>query len=222
MLFRSKEATCTEKGLRTFTCKNCNDSYEEEILALGHDYIKNDVIATCTTLGYTEFTCNRCGDYYTDFLDMKYHEYEVVEESSATCTESGYTKYECIDCGDSYTENIPVLGHNYTKTVIDPTCEEEGYTLYECANDSNHNTKTNYVDALGHTPGEFEVSKKATCDETGLEQKLCLNCEKVVEETVIPVLGHNYKTKEEKAPTCEEEGYIVEVCENCENEVKRY
>ena len=43
----------------------------------------------------------------------------------------------------------------------------------------------------------------------------------MVEETVIPVLGHNYKTKEEKAPTCEEEGYIVEVCENCENEVKR-
>ena len=72
-----------------FTSIN-NYSYEEEILALGHDYIKNDVIATCTTLGYTEFTCNRCGDYYTDFLDMKYHEYEVVEESSATCTESGY------------------------------------------------------------------------------------------------------------------------------------
>lgn len=217
----TKEATCTESGLKTFTCKNCNDSYTEDIQALGHDYTENEVVATCTSLGYTEFTCSRCGDYYTDFLDMKYHDYSVIEEKKATCTESGYTKYECVDCGDSYIENIPALGHDYTKTVVEPTCENEGYTLYECANDSTHNTRTNYVNALGHTAGEFELTKKATCDESGLEQKLCTVCGEVVEEKVVPALGHNYKVTEEKAPTCEEEGYILETCENCDNELRQ-
>lgn len=33
----TKQPTCTEKGLKTFTC-SCGDSYTEEIPALGHDF----------------------------------------------------------------------------------------------------------------------------------------------------------------------------------------
>lgn len=34
----TKESTCTEKGVKTFTCSGCGHSYTEEIPATGHNY----------------------------------------------------------------------------------------------------------------------------------------------------------------------------------------
>ena len=42
------EPTCTEKGKTVYTCSKCGDSYEEEIAALGHDFVDNK--------------CTRCGE----------------------------------------------------------------------------------------------------------------------------------------------------------------
>ena len=52
-------ATCTENGVRTYTC-SCGDSYTEEIPATGHSY-------TCTeTDDSYVYTCENCGDSYTE------------------------------------------------------------------------------------------------------------------------------------------------------------
>ena len=61
----TKEPTCTEEGVTTFTC-SCGDSYTESIDALGHDY-ESEVTTkpTCTTKGVETFTCGNCGDTYT-------------------------------------------------------------------------------------------------------------------------------------------------------------
>ncbi len=40
------EPTCTEDGVKTFTCKICGNSYTEKIDKLGHDYV-NGVCARC-------------------------------------------------------------------------------------------------------------------------------------------------------------------------------
>ncbi|MCD7822974.1 MAG: carbohydrate-binding domain-containing protein, partial [Oscillospiraceae bacterium] len=50
------EATCTEDGVRTYTCTECGDSYTESIPATGHTgdeppVVENEVAATCTTDG---------------------------------------------------------------------------------------------------------------------------------------------------------------------------
>ncbi|HCM92119.1 MAG TPA: hypothetical protein DIS78_06120, partial [Lachnospiraceae bacterium] len=58
--------TCTEKGIRTYTC-SCGDSYTEEIPALGHDY--TSVITTQPTIfteGVITYTCTRCDHSYTE------------------------------------------------------------------------------------------------------------------------------------------------------------
>ena len=60
----TKDATCTETGIRTFTCTICGDQYMEEIPALGHAYSNwmTTIQPTCTEAGTQRSTCSRCGD----------------------------------------------------------------------------------------------------------------------------------------------------------------
>ncbi|MDD6265714.1 MAG: InlB B-repeat-containing protein, partial [Clostridia bacterium] len=44
----TKKATCTEKGVKTFTCE-CGDSYTEDIPALGHTFGEWSVVTPATT-----------------------------------------------------------------------------------------------------------------------------------------------------------------------------
>jgi len=56
-----KEATCTKKGARTYTCSLCGDSYTEKIAAKGHDYVLTATKEpTCVTEGEKRYTCSRC------------------------------------------------------------------------------------------------------------------------------------------------------------------
>ena len=57
-------ATCTEKGVKTFTCSNCGESYTEEIDALGHTEVVDEAkAATCTETGLTEGKhCSVCNE----------------------------------------------------------------------------------------------------------------------------------------------------------------
>jgi len=65
----TKEATCTESGTKTYSCEICEDTYTEEIPAMGHKYIAEVIDATCTTVGHTAYTCERCEDRYTEMSD---------------------------------------------------------------------------------------------------------------------------------------------------------
>ena len=55
----TKAATCTEAGVKTYTCKNCNDKKTESIAATGHAYDEGVVTkkATCTEAGVKTYTC---------------------------------------------------------------------------------------------------------------------------------------------------------------------
>lgn len=65
----SEEPSCTEAGVKVFTCSLCGGEKEEEIAALGHDYVKKNVQATASTSGYAEYTCSQCGDSYKDYSE---------------------------------------------------------------------------------------------------------------------------------------------------------
>lgn len=59
----TKEPTCTETGIRTFTCKDCKDTREEVISAKGHKPVTDKAVApTTTATGLTEGShCSVCG-----------------------------------------------------------------------------------------------------------------------------------------------------------------
>lgn len=97
------EATCTTKGVKTFTCA-CGDKYTEDIDALGHDK------ATTWTYDKTNHwkTCSRC----TAIFDKTTHTKTSTVSLAATCTAKGKTKYGCSVCTWTETlEDIPALGH---------------------------------------------------------------------------------------------------------------
>ena len=62
-----QEATCTQKGLKTYTC-SCGESYTEEIASLGHDFAEyiSDNNATYKKDGTKTATCRREGCDTTD------------------------------------------------------------------------------------------------------------------------------------------------------------
>lgn len=119
----TKEPDCIGKGVKTYTCTGCGDTYTEEIPALGHDWPDEDeytVItpATCTSQGEGRRYCKRGCRYYFKVVIPAGHTYDsgvVIKKPS--CTEKGTKQYTCTGCGVSYTEEIPANGH--TK-VIDP------------------------------------------------------------------------------------------------------
>ena len=60
----TKEATCAEEGIKTFTCGKCNDTYTEPIPKAEHTYAD----ATCTA----PKTCSGCGVTQGDALGHSY------------------------------------------------------------------------------------------------------------------------------------------------------
>lgn len=118
-------ATCTEDGVRTYTCSKCDNSYTKKISATGHSYTeKITAEATCTEDGEKTFTCSKCNDSYTAKIPATGHNYTENITTEATCTEDGIKTFTCSACNDSYTEKISATGHNWNNAtcVLPKTC----------------------------------------------------------------------------------------------------
>jgi len=57
-------ATCTEAGVKYFTCSHCGDLYTElGAPALGHDFEWEIVLAaSCVEVGHKNYSCTRCSE----------------------------------------------------------------------------------------------------------------------------------------------------------------
>ena len=78
--------------------------------------------------------------------------------------------------------------HSYSETVVEPTCTTRGYTLHECACGDSY--IDGYVELLGHSFGEWIVTKEATVTESGEKARACSRpgCG-IVETEPIPATG---------------------------------
>ena len=94
------EPTCTEEGVRTYTC-SCGATYTETIPALGHDYGEWAENGNKTH----SHVCTRCGDVVTEECTFGAPVEKAVTTSEGN-TETTVTTltYTCEDCGFSYTE----------------------------------------------------------------------------------------------------------------------
>ncbi len=207
---QTKAPTCTEAGEEVRTCTmGCGESETRTVPAKGHSYQVETVAPTCTEAGYDRYTCSACGDSHKkNEVPAKGHGYEAVE-TKPTCTEMGYTTYTCAVCGHSYKDNyVNPTGHDYQKTVTAPTCTDYGYTTYTCACGSSY--VSDYVAALGHSFGEWEVVKPGTCTENGQEKRTCSVCGETETRDIIGG-GHSYQ-KTVTDPTCTDYGYTTYTC----------
>ena len=218
----TKEATIYEKGIKTFTCSACGDTYTEDVPMVEKTWHKGDTVApTCTEQGYTVYICDQDATLTEnrDFVDALDHDWgEGVVTKAATCTEDGEKTFTCSRDGATKTEVIPAVGHKWDDgTVTTPaTCEASGVKTYKCLNDGCTETKTEGIAALGHNYDDGVVTKAATCTEDGVKTFTCQNDKSHTYTEVIPAIGHDYDdgvvTTE---PTYTENGVKTFTCHNC-------
>ena len=216
-VINKKNATCTEDGYTGDTvCAICGKEITkgETIQAKGHtEVIDSAVAATCTKTGLTEGKhCSVCNEILVaqEEIPATGHTEKTVVGKPATCTETGLTDgISCSVCGTviKAQEVIPAKGHSWNEGEIttSPTCENAGVKTYTCT--VCNATKTEAIDATGHTPVEV-AEQPATCTEAGHKAGTkCSVCEAILsgmEE--IPATGHTEVIDAAKAPTCTETG----------------
>ena len=144
-------ATCTEDGLKTFTCANCSDTYTEVIDALGHRDEDSD--NACDGCGTAMLVCN----HTTNEEGMN-----LVAAVAPDCTTAGtIAHYTCDYCDDVYayvddawtkiTDEsdlvVTALGHDYSSLQNNEdgthsrVCSRDG-----CGNVEDVSTEHTYTD----------------------------------------------------------------------------
>ena len=141
----TKAPTCTERGIRTYTC-SCGDKYTEEIAATGHQEVIDPAVEpTETTEGKTEGSrCGVCGAILKAQESIPAlgvpkpeepghtHTYGSAVTKAPTCTEPGVKTYTC-SCGDQYTEEIPASNHRYIEKCIPASMKVNGKVQQVCS-----------------------------------------------------------------------------------------
>lgn len=103
----TKAATCTEDGVKTFTCSDCGGTYTVAIPATGHAWGQwsHDAATAEADATHTRVCANDASHKETKACDFTA---KVTQE--ATLDQAEITTYTCKDCGYSYTkETAPAL-----------------------------------------------------------------------------------------------------------------
>ncbi len=221
----TKAATCTEKGVKTYTCTVCGATKTEEIAVTGHQHteVRNKVEATCTKDGYSgDVYCTDCGTKLSSGTEIarKAHEYEERERNEANCKRNGYILFVCKVCGDEKREVLPKTDHQHTeiRNKVEATCTDEGYTgdtyCTDCGEKLSDGKK---IPATGHIHIGYLGKKEATCENDGYTgDAYCKDCGITLEiGKNIPALGHTWEKKSVISPTYTKKGTITYICKRC-------
>ena len=146
-------ATCTGKGVRTYTCSSSSHTRTEDIPALNHSFAGqayvSDNNATCEQDGTKTVKCVRYGtggctatDTVTDTDSKLGHFFEdYVSDNNATCEQDGTKTAKCVRYGeggcmatDTVTDTDSKLGHLFEDYISnnDATYARDGTKTAKC------------------------------------------------------------------------------------------
>ena len=146
-------ATCTGKGVRTYTCSSSTHTRTEDIPALNHSFAGQAYIsdnnATCEQDGTKTVKCVRYGtggctatDTVTDTDSKLGHFFEdYVSDNNATCEQDGTKTAKCVRYGeggcmatDTVTDTDSKLGHLFEDYISnnDATYARDGTKTAKC------------------------------------------------------------------------------------------
>ncbi len=152
----TKPATCTEKGIKTYTCtRHSSHTKNEDIPALNHSFAGQEYVsdnnATCGQDGTKTIRCVRYGrggctekDTVVDTGSMLGHSFDeeaYVSDNNATCEQDGTKTAKCVRYGtggctatDTVTDTDSKLGHLFENYVSnnDATYTRDGTMTAKC------------------------------------------------------------------------------------------
>ena len=148
-------ATCTGKGVRTYTCTSSSHTRTEDIPALNHSFAGqayvSDNNATCEQDGTKTIRCVRYGrggctekDTVVDTGSMLGHSFDeeaYVSDNNATCEQDGTKTAKCVRYGtggctetNTVTDTDSKLGHLFEDYISnnDATYARDGTKTAKC------------------------------------------------------------------------------------------
>ena len=225
----NNNATCLNDGTETAKCDRCDETKTQTAVGsqLNHSYSEwvQTKAPTCTAAGEEQRNCvNGCNQIQTRPVDKLDHTLPEVwtQTKAPTCYAAGEEQRGCSACDYVETQPVAKLQHSYSPEVTAPTCTAQGYTTYTCTQPNGEGGTcgdsyvADYVEATGHSWGEWGVKTEATCTEDGLERRECDKCD-ASETKPISAKGHSYNPVP-TAPTCTEDGYVTYTCSACEDQ----
>lgn len=199
----TKEATETEEGVKTYTCKTCGETKKEKIPVTSHHLDQGTITkkATCTENGEKTYHCTDadCDKTYVETIPATGHQHtEVRDKKEVTCEEDGYTgDTYCKDCGQLISKGavVKATGHSWNsgKVTEAATCKKEGTKTYTCKNCGE--TKTETIPATGHKFDFWKTVKAQSIYSGAVQKRTCNACGKketrIVGDKLKPVLKVN-------------------------------
>ncbi len=131
------------------------------------------------------------GKYYYFDVNGKVLESHIADHAYTRVVDKGYAAEHgkagltdgehCGVCGHVTIaqKEIAAMKHNIVITTVPRTCTTDGYTLYSC--ECGLSYKEDIKKATGHMPEDWVVVTVAKPGVPGLEQRICMLCEEVVE-----------------------------------------
>lgn len=230
-----ESATCTDAGLKTWSCSVCGEVLKSEAIpATDHEWeaVKAEV-PTCEAAGYINYACTNvvnghtCGATKSEVIPALEHKWVKIADQCkpATCTEDGFDYFVCANegCEKTKTESVKATGHDWVNNYVitEATCTKDGLMAQYCKNCGE--TRNVAIPAVGHKFSQWQVVYEATCTADGLKTRYCVNkwcyngmteLSATEESEVIPARGHKWTEGEEiKAATCTEAGSMLYVCD---------
>ena len=218
----TKEPTCAEEGVKTYTCATCKKTKTEPIAKEAHTEVIDEAVApTCQTEGKTEgIHCSVCkavikAQEVIPKLNHNWDAGKVTKEP--TCTKEGEKTYTCQDCPATKTEPIEKKPHTEViDEAVAPTCQTEGTTEgSHCSVCGTVIKKQEVVQKLAHNWDAGKTTKEPTCNTNGIKTYTCVSCHTTKTESIAK-LGHAWDSGViTKASTYETEGIKTYTCRNC-------
>ena len=218
----TKPATCTEKGIKTYTCtRHSSHTKNEDIPALNHSFAGQEYVsdnnATCGQDGTKTIRCVRYGrggctekDTVVDTGSMLGHSFDeeaYVSDNNATCEQDGTKTAKCVRYGtggcmatDTVTDTGSKLGHLFEDYVSDnnATCEQDGTKTAKCVRYGTGgcmaiDTVTDTDSKLGHLFEDYISNNDATYARDGTKTAKCVRYDQCGETHTVPDEGSRLK-----------------------------
>ncbi len=191
----TQAASCTQEGVKTFTCSLCEHSYTAPVPMTEHTYAPDTVEkeATCSEEGVQKYICADCGAAKNEPIDKLPHTFgESILTKEPNCSEEGEISATCTICNT--TEVVGAVAKNdvhiFTNQVVrEATCSDTGEGINIC-DLCGHSEPCEY-ELKEHQYGQSTTTVKATCAKEGKKESTCIQCGHVKTEA-IAVLAHSW------------------------------